>query len=104
MKKIFFLLIITINLHALCAYSDCSNVVTAKTTQTQVEMESEFQAVMAQLNNLEENYRKYSVALEENNALYEKNKTLKKEYLIILKKINQKIDLLRKIEAAKRKP
>lgn len=92
-------LLLSSYLSAACVYVDCSNSVTAATQQLQQEMQTEFSATQNQLNTLKENYKEYSDALKVNNELYEKNKVLKEEYLILLKKINQRITAIKYMEA-----
>ncbi|MDD5373931.1 MAG: hypothetical protein PHO62_10965 [Sulfurimonas sp.] len=99
-KKLFLLITLSTLSQAACVYVDCSDFVSSQTSQTQSQMQNEFQAIQNKLNTLENNYEKYAEALHENNKLYKKNKILKTEYLIILKKIDQKAKLLKSIEAA----
>lgn len=94
-------LILSSYLSAACVYVDCSDSVTAATQQVQQEMQTEFSATQTQLNTLDKNYKEYSDALKKNNELYEKNKVLKEEYLILLKIINHKTSTLKLIESTK---
>lgn len=99
MKFLFLFFLFYKQIFAFCVYVPCEPSVGINTTIFTTTLEKGFLKINYKIHEIENNYLEYKNILDKNNELYVKNKTLKVEYLLILKEIIEKQNTLKNIKS-----
>lgn len=103
MKKRVYIVILFLfsynNLFGYCAYQDCQPSISPNVYILLEKIDNKFNDINNKIEKINSDNQVYSDKLKMLNKNYEKNKALKKEYLIVLKNIAFELEKIKKIKA-----